>query len=852
MKPEPKTKPMFVPIRSRKLLIPAAFALALSWSSVYLHADPATDLSQTLVAFQGEEGAKTAATTLTATADDLTRAVYQVVVNGGDPGATAAAALTASSLGKVRADFNTIAPRILNAAILAIGQRNNGTTTIQDSDVLSVLNAVLGVNSTQSNAKLKLNAAAVAAVTGEALLNAQSTGAGTAIATAGLNATFPGGVATQSTKTLQTFITSTLKSIGTSTGAVPSFMSQVLAQNPTLFSTPAATQTFATAVAIAEAKNPSAAASIITAAATGLDQSQGGAFQTFISSAVNNAKLATDVSAIVAQVGALLTTPASEGSFAAGLIQPKSKVVGSIISGALQAASTQALAASSTDPTSGESTSSIVSTILTQATTAGVTTSSVDPVLAGLIAAGNGATDPATGNNRAAEVANIFLTNAAHVTGSTPVKIQAAQTKIGESVLKAVAATSPTAAEQIGFNILTAENHAAALTAAQITALAGTLAKSTTVLSAAGSVVAGVIQGTTNAGVTVVNGQTNEFTISQAAIVADAKAAVNIAQAVSATFGGTQSTAALFGGAGNNISSSALTSINSYATQLASDAKAVNSAAAIAAGIAVTVGYAVDSNGENVVANIVGNMLNANSAKLATKAVSIATAVATAADYQEASAVGTKVAGYLASSPTLLASEVALATGLAKAVVAKTNVSYDARTVELGEIAAAIVSQAIGQTGKGVIANDAASQAKFIAAIGSAVIKTLSTKLYPNVSGVAKIPTDYSDAVQFIVGSIAQTIAVSTNSNVQNLITTLLGSSGALEKALATAVGKNYAQSVPGIFTEVLNAYNNNADHIVQGSLPIGTNGAISNGSLSTGKYATGSVVGPESPVVSI
>jgi hypothetical protein len=188
------------------------------------------------------------------------------------------------------------------------------------------------------------------------------------------------------------------------------------------------------------------------------------------------------------------------------------------------------------------------------------------------------------------------------------------------------------------------------------------------------------------------------------------------------------------------------------------------------------------------------------------KAAKIASAVATALDEEQAANIGQALAdvmsdgGKTLGKPIKTSAAAAVATSLAKAVQAKPGVKAVNRMDELGEIAAALTSFVLGKS-----TTDAA-QAKLIAGIGSAVLKTLSKSPTlsdnPNTSVNAAlvatgstVKADYWEA-RDIAGSIAQTIFASglTASQKSALIGTVTGAgthtAGSLETAFLKLSGK--------------------------------------------------------------
>lgn len=195
-------------------------------------------------------------------------------------------------------------------------------------------------------------------------------------------------------------------------------------------------------------------------------------------------------------------------------------------------------------------------------------------------------------------------------------------------------------------------------------------------------------------------------------------------------------------------------------------------------------------------ATLVGTKLVGDLAALAKTAV-IAGAVASAVDEEKAADIGSKLAEAMsvngtktAGKPIKLSGATALATSLAKAIQAKPGVKTTNRMDELGEVAASIVSFVLGKNGNDT--KGLAAEAKLISAVGSAILKTLSTTPVNETQALA----DRSEA-RDIAGSIAQTIfAASTSVVPATQKNTLLGvvsgmthTQGLLEKAFLKLAG---------------------------------------------------------------
>ena len=394
--------------------------------------------------------------------------------------------------------------------------------------------------------------------------------------------------------------------------------------------------------------------------------------------------------------------------------------------------------------------------------------------------------------------------------------------------------STPDGATKVAQNIAVAEQ---ATTAVAAETLAAALVKGVPG-AAAGAATAGVIQAVTAPG--------SEVAISAAAIKANAKAAQNIAQEVSAL--------------------AQIADIETFGVNLATTTGAARSPG-VAAGVAVTLGAATESVGgvtvskaANLTKNIV--LIPANQAS----ATKIAQAVATAVDVEQIANVATSVASILGQpgSKAKLTAASALAKALATVIETKPGVTWSNRADELGELAASIVAGVIGKSsvaGKTDTQN-AALENKLISAIGTAIIKAIGTKLYPNVQKANGIRADLQDEVRDVAGSIAQAISVAAASGAftTGVQEALLLPTGPLATALAKSAGKKYAPEISGsvgAFNDVNSLFTvggTEASKIVTHGThtePIGTNGQA-NPNLPNGVYEIGSVVDDETPAKNI
>lgn len=189
-------------------------------------------------------------------------------------------------------------------------------------------------------------------------------------------------------------------------------------------------------------------------------------------------------------------------------------------------------------------------------------------------------------------------------------------------------------------------------------------------------------------------------------------------------------------------------------------------------------------------------------------AAKIAGAVALAVDEERAADVALELGdlmsdpkALLAGKPIKLSSAVAVATALAKALQAKQGVSTTNTMDEIGETASNLIASILGKSlGKDAAAK-AKAETKLVTAVGSAFLKALSTK--PTLNGEygtdaklrlyaskATLKADQTEA-QDIVGSIAQTIlSYYTAQNSVATGTALIAPGSALEKAFLKLSGK--------------------------------------------------------------
>lgn len=190
------------------------------------------------------------------------------------------------------------------------------------------------------------------------------------------------------------------------------------------------------------------------------------------------------------------------------------------------------------------------------------------------------------------------------------------------------------------------------------------------------------------------------------------------------------------------------------------------------------------------------------------KAAKIASAVALAVDEERAADIAIELGVLMsdpkaldATKPIKLSSAAAVASALAKAIQAKPLVSTANRMDEIGEAAANMINAILGKSQGATPALKLKAETKLITAVGGMFLKALSKK--PTLNGEygtdatlrlftakAILKADQTEA-QDIAGSIAQTI-YSFYTAAANTATrdALIAPGGALEKAFAKLSGK--------------------------------------------------------------
>lgn len=781
-------------------LSPIIAALALSWTGAQAHAalsdaDAQAALANQLTGFSAEEvtGAPkvyafpTLAvpnpknSVITAPANDLVYAVYRIVGNGQgaivtsvDDIATVVKAALSPVNGKSRTDINTVAARVLNAAI--VGEELNGVAKIDFSADTTGAELVEVLNAAATASGAKLTTAGKEALVAQALKVADpDTAAGAAIAAdisgTGANAAFSALTASDTQK--EAFAVAALKKVGTATSQVQGFSQQLLSNVSA-----ATLNTVGLKIATGVASTPVIAGDVIGGLvaqikATATDSTASDtAIDALLNKVLTTAALAKDVTYAVAKSlpsysGATpLLTKAATLVSALPAAKETPTIKAAVLGGYL---ATLGTTPSASDVSTAVTTIDVIGKPLTAAQLAS---------FAG--AASTAAPDAAGGIILALSGQGLF----AKPTNSTAQKTEdTAFTAVAVAQLKAIAATaSVDAIDSLVSSTLTAgtTNGYTAFTETSgdtlKLALAVSLAKAAPTNAVTTSeVVDAVYQQYTAKTEAALD------TLATKALAAAPKSAVNIVKllAVEAAALSTPVSAADF----------ALHLVNDTGT--GTDKFPAGSAASVAAGAALADPTHI---GEVAVA-----VINANATQQA-KAVAIATAVAASANIEDIAKLGFSVASDLPAVkngngkvPAFTTTIASLATALGKAINAKTQEQTSNRVDELGELAAELTQAAIAKDPAGTtVATEATFQA-----IGTALFKSLSATLQENGG---PFPADLKDAAEYITGSILQTISTSGLPAAE--IAALLSSSGALEKALLAAAAKAFPKgTVSGVTT---------------------------------------------------
>ncbi len=354
----------------------------------------------------------------------------------------------------------------------------------------------------------------------------------------------------------------------------------------------------------------------------------------------------------------------------------------------------------------------------------------------------------------------------------------ATKTKIGISVISAVAANTPTAAGTATAALF--DSAGASFSNDTLRLAFGTTAATalkTKGFAAVGSMAATVADRNSTSTLAALAG------VATTIMAKAPKAATDIAQQISA------------------LSASKITDPVAFAKQIADSNKTFVLNAAV--GVSIT----SPALAGKITAAAITHSPTLDKAALGA-AAKIAGAVALAVDEERAADVALELGDLMsdpkaltAGKPIKLSSAVAVATALAKALQAKQGVSTTNTMDEIGETAANLIASILGKSQGKDAATKTKAETKLVAAVGSAFLKALSPK--PTLNGEygtdaklrlyaskATLKADKTEA-QDIVGSIAQTIlSYYTAQNSLATGTALIAPGSALEKAFLKLSGK--------------------------------------------------------------
>ena len=700
-----------------RIFAPALTALVLSVTGLTAHADLASAraaLQAQLDAFGAEKTLPTKTyvngteTAPKAPADDLVYAVYQAAMAGGNytPSELATAALELN-----RTDINTVLPRVVGAAI------GGGNLETDGAGATAVLTAAVSANS-------KITAAGKEAAVGRALKTTVGVGNAIGAEAANLAGAAPG--ATPDAKATA-FAIAALKSLGASTGDVQDFTQSFLSSGA-VSSTQTTRTTDGINIAAGVATLPNTAGAVIGGLAAEIKAVDANTatsdtdIKNLLTTVLGKTTLAKDVSTAVAD--ALQSYTSDKQSLATTLLSGLGTKATTAVKGAVASGVIASIG-------SGESQGSVDSLLNAVYNIGSHSGTNADlTAFAGAAAANTGNSAALVLNTIAAKLASPTATNL---------------TSLGSAVEKSIAASSPLSASAVSAAL--SSNSAFAADSAKVS-LAVALAKSVATNGlAAGAAVEGV-------GTKLNNGVPTEdglVTLAGQTITGASKAASNI----------TMDLAALLP-VGATTQSFA-TSLANYSAPNESAAKFSAFVAAATAGIAA----ADPANAGDIAAAVV----NTNATEQA-KALTIATTVAAKLDVERINDVGQKIAALLVAPPAAgspptvsklpkLSSIGTLGYGLAKIINTLPLVPTANRADEIGELAAVLTNAVIDKVP--TPASDMTSVDKafvpYLSSIASNLFKALSPTLMQN--GGAK-PADKLDELEDIVGSIAQSISVSS------------------------------------------------------------------------------------------
>ncbi len=853
-----KAESRILSVSRLKLLAPALVAVALGLGGAKASAqitDPVVALADKLAQFSQEEGLQSPWTYLTASANDLRWAVYSVLTDGvSDPNNIAAgaqpytgalgdlaAAALATNAGS-RADAPVIAASVLHAAVTGANALGDGSVFY--ATLQRVLNAVSG------------NVAAQESVAAMALSDATYANAGADVATALLprivpSSGLPGGAPTPTTDIYTEYFVAQTLSAASNTSQGASFVGQAL----TTLSQPTAKAVNAINIAkyvVSYTGNNSAA--VTAAIAGGGANLADAALESYVQSALSTpvgllggrhpilttlggVQAAAVIAGATSDLGASSEAPVN---FATHLVASRPDLQTLVAEGVLQGAGLPSSA-------SGHATSDIIQAVY------GPATLPANPGVTALyLAYGNGATDQ-TGNSRAAEAADYL---ASLFPGNKTI-----QNQIGVYAVYATSTATPAAAQQIAANIATNERAGSNFQLADAELLAYYLASSSQTGAAAGNAAKGIGS--------LYTSDMNTLTgVAAFASYGNAGGTANITQGLASEVSASQ--IENFGKLIAGLSPGQAGNSAFFGTSIYKLGPAIGGVAAALGG--ATVGSSNTSQAADLVQYVVSNSGLAHS-----QAPTLALYAALNVDEEQIANIANGL-GSLYNTPSgtqgklALSSAPTLAFYLAYAADVKQGPNAYARTRELGEIAATLVSQVLGQTSAQFGITDSSTtqsklyaevaEEKLIAQIGASIVAVLQK--YPSpagANGVGNVPGSLANSAGVIAGAIAQAISFGPEHQqtgqvqyLKDLQAFLLGPTYPLAQAIKAAVGTYFGQLVINSFTQVDNLYKANGgglNGIVAGggNYPLGRDG---NGLGKTGAFPVGNLTEAETPTKSI
>ncbi|MEA3207698.1 MAG: hypothetical protein QOE70_755 [Chthoniobacter sp.] len=735
-------------------------------------------------------------TLLTAKADDVVYAVFQLTKTASFDQRDEVADLVVTALealnGKVRADKDKLAPRILNAALSGSGITDGG-------DIALIVDSLTRVNHL-ALAKLQLTVAGKEAVIGQAL---KITNGGSALGALAYDlSSAVAGSGTRDAK-LQTFVIAAVKAAGTATGQISGFIDRVL-NNVT-----GDRDVFALRVAEGVVTIPNASGEVIGGRA--VDDDTQPEIITTTQLAMKDTKLVKAIAAVVhATAGQLVATTPEQ--FTTALI------------------GANGLGTKATAVNRGAVASGVIANLDAMEVMNGKVASVIDTALNGRppltkaeLSTFAGAASQNTGNYAGDVVAKVV-----NIAGTVAPMDITVRKNIGIAALKAIAPTTPEAGSTIAQKLIDASDALFAGEAAK-TDLAKALAKGVpTSLSTAGFAVAGV------ALKMAMQDAATYATLGKAVIPLATKATFNIAKELSAL----------------------LPADSDYKSFAALIATGVSTAVApnVAAGVAVTATTSASTSFPQTAGEVAAAVARASTA-LKSKAATIAGAVALAVDVEQIADIGAKVGAlYQRSIPAdvnlpKFSAIGTLATSLAKAINTKPLTGTANRVDELGELAAELTRQAIARLGP-----TDPKLASTIAAIGSAAMKGLSVALLINGGGFAADLNDAArDIAGAIAQTISIGAREGTLTN-DGQADALIIAGGSLELALKKAAAK-FASEVTTAFSDVRGATGATnrlyIDPVATKNEPVSN--ANTGGSISgNARYEIGSVHDSQTPIATL